>query len=270
MVKDYESEEARLERIANFSAALKKYVPSIPFAVRRILILGCGRGDEVLALKEVFPDAFIVGIDPDQEDIQKAQKLYGAKGVALIQGDARNLKTALGSLADKLFDIIVSRHPEVLHNPLVWKQIFREAAKYHRPGGFLIATFHDEKESMKSFPIDLYVPLYVGENKYGILQKVSLTPELIEKEKTKTLGILLAHYENREFNILFFNIVPKSVLKGSEQELPQKVFAYFDKIGNITNFFKTYIDTTFIQQYAKEGKIEYYQDKCILIAQKKP
>jgi len=101
MVKDYDSEDGRIERIANFTAALKKYVPALTIPVQRILLVGCGQADEVPALKEFFGKPIeIVGIDIDKERVQKANKFYGGQGI-FITGDATNLRSALGKLVNK-------------------------------------------------------------------------------------------------------------------------------------------------------------------------
>jgi ubiquinone/menaquinone biosynthesis C-methylase UbiE len=101
--------------------------------VKRILDLGCGVGQFSVALKERFPDAEVWGLD-----IGGPMVRYGHMRAADIGVDvnfAQRLASETG-FPDNHFDIVTSY---IMHHEVpaeISKEIFREAHRVTRPGGY--------------------------------------------------------------------------------------------------------------------------------------
>jgi 2-polyprenyl-3-methyl-5-hydroxy-6-metoxy-1,4-benzoquinol methylase len=92
----------------------------------RALDVGCGSGSVCAALAKAFPNAEIVGIDPDQESIQRARA--AAPGV-------RFEKTTTGKLKDRDFDLVTLC--DVLHDLAAPLATLREIRALLKPDGVL-------------------------------------------------------------------------------------------------------------------------------------
>ena len=108
------------------------WLQAVPETVKRLsaggraLDVGCGSGSVCAALAKAFPQAEIVGIDPDGESIGRARA--AAPGV-------RFEKTTTGELKDKGFDLITLC--DVLHDLAAPLATLREIRALLKPDGVL-------------------------------------------------------------------------------------------------------------------------------------
>lgn len=163
-----------------FRRMLETYVPQVGYSAPdspRILNLGCGICHEAFVLSGYFggkpygyesQDAFVVGIDVDKRAIERDRerhktddfstcKFVEKPNYQFIHGDARRLR----ELVNGEFDVVVTRHPEILHNTEVWRQIYGEVSQVHKTGGLLLASFYmaTELSRMKDFISDYNIKI---------------------------------------------------------------------------------------------------------------
>jgi ubiquinone/menaquinone biosynthesis C-methylase UbiE len=111
----------------------------VPLGATSILDVGCGTGDDVLALAELYgPNTLVVGLEARLELVDEAQRR--ARNVALnvrfAVGDARSLP-----FADASFDLV---HSDALPQDADERaRVVRELARVLRPGGRLVVQDHD-------------------------------------------------------------------------------------------------------------------------------
>lgn len=101
----------------------------------RVLDVGCGTGDLVVAVKRSHPDAEVVGLDPDPKALARARRKLERAGLAvrLEQGFGDALP-----FEDASFDRVLSSFM-FHHLPLEGKQgMLREVRRVLAPGG----SFH--------------------------------------------------------------------------------------------------------------------------------
>jgi len=114
-------------------AALPKALP----APRRVLEVGCGTGDNLLALSEAFPDAAVVGVDVSRAMLDVAERKLSGRRVKLVHAsyDA-------GFRVRRPFDLVVCSYCLTMINP-GWEAVVDKAHADLRPGGLLaVADFH--------------------------------------------------------------------------------------------------------------------------------
>jgi ubiquinone/menaquinone biosynthesis C-methylase UbiE len=102
---------------------------------QRVLDLGCGTGTLVVLLKRKYPAAEIVGVDPDQKALQRAQKKVRRAGVAvqLDEGFADELPYEAGTF-DRVLSSFMLHHLEEHER----EKTLREVLRVLKPAG----TFH--------------------------------------------------------------------------------------------------------------------------------
>jgi len=93
---------------------------------RRILDYGCGQGKWTPLLRDMYPDAEIVGIDISEVAIAKAAEKFPEDQFLLFDGER-------AALEDSCFDLIFSFH--VLEHVLNVAASIKDIARLLRPGG---------------------------------------------------------------------------------------------------------------------------------------
>ena len=104
------------------TAALEAGARKVPGSPRRILEVGSGTGDGTAALREVFPDAEITGVDLSAEMVRAAEA--AVPGVRFVQGDASKLP-----FGDDSFDLVAQNNVPVYP---------RELGRVTAPGGHVL------------------------------------------------------------------------------------------------------------------------------------
>lgn len=97
--------------------------------VNKILDIGTGSGNFILVLKEVFPDAEMIGVDPNLNSLKDASQRFS--DVQFNEMSAENL-----DFEDKSFDV-VSMSMALHHIPDVEKSLL-EMQRVLKPGGWII------------------------------------------------------------------------------------------------------------------------------------
>lgn len=101
---------------------------------KRILDLGCGTGIFSLALKRLYPDAQIVGLDLAQQMLKQARKKQGwRRRWGLVTGDMNRLP-----FADGIFDLVFAN--QVVHWGSSLPHVFRELNRIMHVNGCLMFT----------------------------------------------------------------------------------------------------------------------------------
>jgi SAM-dependent methyltransferase len=111
--------------------------------VKRVLVAGCGTGDEFGVLTEVFDDVEIVGVDQSDKALAKAKERKTA--AVLIQSDLAEISLNTEVQKQGLFDLYFVRQT-LLHVPDPAK-IIAEAKKVVRPGGIIFVQEPDWDEA---------------------------------------------------------------------------------------------------------------------------
>ncbi len=113
-----------------------------------VMNLACGRADETGALAAALAPAkigFYLGIDLRPETIAEAQARW-----ALPDGE---IEFRCGDAAAThrmrqlpLFDLILIRHQNYWHEPVVWDRLLENALNGLKPGGLLVSTSYFDRE----------------------------------------------------------------------------------------------------------------------------
>lgn len=101
---------------------------AMPRAPRRILEIGCGRGDTTRMLLERFPEATIAATDFDAAQVALAAKRVVSGRVAFSRADAAELP-----FPDASFDLVVELN--TFHHVERWVTAFGECGRVLAPGG---------------------------------------------------------------------------------------------------------------------------------------
>ena len=101
------------------------------YEINSILDIGTGSGDFIEVLQDVFPNAQIMGIDPDTESLQEAIKKY--PGVSFKEMSAENLE-----FADNSFDM-ASISMALHHLPDIQTSL-KEMQRIVKSGGWIIVN----------------------------------------------------------------------------------------------------------------------------------
>jgi SAM-dependent methyltransferase len=118
----------------------------VPSGAKNVLVIGCGKGEELLFLSAVLPDTRITALDYRDE---LSPALKQATGVRLIVG---NMNEILPDLNQE-FDLISSNHTlEHLYKPA---ETLAALASVLRPGGALISTLPMDGMSSNPFLVDV-------------------------------------------------------------------------------------------------------------------
>ena len=157
LVKDYIYGNARTE------AAIIHATKWIPETAKHILDVGCGIGWTTYEIKKAFPDAYIAGIDLNDNNIEIAKRLFGDYGIEYSADDITQWSDKQDKQYDAIVMIDVYEHISV-ENRKVFHQVL---AKSLSPDGYIIMTFpsvfktrHDKDDEQEVFqPIDEEVSL---------------------------------------------------------------------------------------------------------------
>ena len=113
------------ERATNYDCFVQQWIPNYDYFMtifpklladtteKSLLAVGCGTGNELIALKEHYPEWAITGIDPSPEMIALARtKLANYKNIELVVAEASQLKDkALFGAASLLLVLHFIKYP---------------------------------------------------------------------------------------------------------------------------------------------------------------
>jgi ubiquinone/menaquinone biosynthesis C-methylase UbiE len=108
---------------------LKAVEPRRP---KKILEIGCGRGDTTRLLLRRFPEAAVTAVDYDAGQIALAGRRVTDRRVTFLQADAGRLPFDNGSF-DSVFEF------NSLHHIVHWQQVLAEIGRVLAPGGMFAA-----------------------------------------------------------------------------------------------------------------------------------
>lgn len=107
---------------------LPRLLTALPSTPRRILEIGCGRGDTTRLLLARFPSSEIDATDYDAAQVTRAAARVRDTRARIARADA----TAL-PFADAAFDLVVEFN--TFHHVADWRAAIRECARVLAPGG---------------------------------------------------------------------------------------------------------------------------------------
>lgn len=117
-----------------------QWLKSLPAAVGRleaggrVLDVGCGVGRVALTLAKAFPEATILGVDPDRESIRQADAAAGAEGMS---ARVRFLSLGTGELGSEgTFDLITAC--DCVHDFAAPLETLKEIRALLKPDGVLL------------------------------------------------------------------------------------------------------------------------------------
>ncbi|MEY4745116.1 MAG: hypothetical protein RL272_1061 [Candidatus Parcubacteria bacterium] len=110
---------------------------ALPASPRRILEIGCGRGDTTRMLLKLFPDAAVVATDYDPGQVALAAKRVASGRLEIRRADA----TAL-PFPDAAFDLVIECN--TFHHVAAWADALAECSRVLRPGGAFAAMDEDK------------------------------------------------------------------------------------------------------------------------------
>jgi len=113
-----------------------------------ILNIACGRADETGVLAKALAPAdiaFYLGIDLRADAIAEATARWELPGgeICFREGNAAMIGRMQG-LPE--FDLVMIRHQNYWHDPLVWEGVLEEAVSAIRNGGYLLCTSYFDLE----------------------------------------------------------------------------------------------------------------------------
>lgn len=164
----------------------------------RILDAGCGTGEITSRLADLFPRAFVVGIDIIDAHLDLARSRYAslAPRVAFEHQSVFAINAP-----DATFDLTVCRH--VLHAIPHADRVLAELARVTCPGGYLhlipedYGMLHFQRgtpdprdfwhEAPASFGASTGTDLFIGRNAYGILAGMKLEEITVDYLPVDTL-----------------------------------------------------------------------------------
>ncbi len=117
----------------HFLPPLFKLLPQSP---KRVLEIGCGRGDTTRMLLDRFPLATIVATDYDEAQVALAANRLVARNVTFRQADASALP-----FGDGAFDLVIECN--TFHHVANWTKALRECARVLGPEGTFAAMDED-------------------------------------------------------------------------------------------------------------------------------
>jgi ubiquinone/menaquinone biosynthesis C-methylase UbiE len=121
-----------------WSYALRRHLlppllgPLTARAPKRILEIGCGKGETTAILLERFPDATIVATDVDAASVKKAAEAVTDARVTFAVADATRLP-----YPDASFDLVIELNS--FHHVDRWMTAIAECARVVAPGGAFAA-----------------------------------------------------------------------------------------------------------------------------------
>lgn len=176
------------------SSLLDEIASSTDFSSLKILLLGCGSGEEIDLLREKGAlDENIIGIDISSELIKIAQTSYPE--VSFFVQDMEDLLL----FGNEEFDLVYSSL--ALHYIEDWTKVLREINRVLKSSGnFIFSTHHPIKWSATTLRTETYEDKVIGIRKFKDEKK---EPEIFGTYLTKSQGE--ANWFNGKMKIKFFN-----------------------------------------------------------------
>ena len=119
--------------ISGMRIRLRRVLPSVQGDFQRIIDLGCGKGIFSFELARRFPNATVVGVDLDEEQVERNRhiaKKYGHKNLSFEVGDLCKLPY------EGEFDLALS--VDMLEHIEDDQHAIKQILKCIRPGGYLV------------------------------------------------------------------------------------------------------------------------------------
>ncbi len=107
--------------------------------IRNILVIGFGSKDEIVVLRDLYPDAHIVAIDIDSQAVDKLQKFFDLKeneNLTIAKLDARQLTQR----DTRDVDITIIRHPNLDDQSDGWALVLSHVVILMRNHSILFVT----------------------------------------------------------------------------------------------------------------------------------
>ena len=165
------SYESREEKEA-YKKLLKSFQRSLARKTkRRVLIVGCGSGDEIGHVFDSFPAVSkIVACDIDSRFSDFTRRRY-KKLEKLVSVHQCDFSVEEPLPRERAFDFVILRHPEPgdsFESYKVWGKIFKNALESLSEGGILLMTTYVEAEAkvFKDLMIDGYCLVRFGRNPF--------------------------------------------------------------------------------------------------------
>jgi ubiquinone/menaquinone biosynthesis C-methylase UbiE len=152
---------------------------------QRVLEIGCGTGNLLLAAKATEPDAAMVGLDPDLSALARARRKARRRGlpVQLDRGYADELPYP-GASVDRVLSAFMLHHVAATER----EKAVREVARVLRPGGRLhlvdIAG-HAHAPRLRKAHARTHLPEGIGDGVPDLLRRAGFT-EVTETGSTWT------------------------------------------------------------------------------------
>ena len=117
--------------------------------IRKVLVVGCNWGVDLLSLKKIKPDWKITGVDGAKEIVSAGTQLMKSKGIdTLVYGDDGHLP-----FPDEFFDLVISlKHFSHIYQPLA-ECLAKEMLRVARYG---IVQLEDLRGPTLSMQMKLY------------------------------------------------------------------------------------------------------------------
>jgi ubiquinone/menaquinone biosynthesis C-methylase UbiE len=133
---DYHTSELEIALAVNDT---RRVMPDFSDHYESLLDIGCGGGQTLIA-SELKPDAFICGIDIDEEALAMGRRL--SRRIAFAKASGERLPFSDGS-----FDFVISRVSLLL---MYMPAALRETARVLKPGGKVWFTLHPISMPLRS------------------------------------------------------------------------------------------------------------------------
>ena len=126
---------------ARLTDAVSNYVkPDTRERVKQLLLLGARRKNEPLCkeLLNIYPSATLTIVDENDTTLEKisAALTEQAPRIHTVQGNIENLP----DLVPSSYDLIITRHPDIIYGRQRWNTILQASASVMKPNGTLIVT----------------------------------------------------------------------------------------------------------------------------------
>lgn len=123
-----------VHRMAGVAALHRELVDRAELgAGQRVLDVGCGTGNLLVAVRAKYPDVDAVGIDPDERALARARRKLGAGSVRLDRGYAGELPYAEGTF-QRVLSTLMFHHLDAAEKDGMLSEVRRVLA----PGGLLL------------------------------------------------------------------------------------------------------------------------------------
>lgn len=162
-----------------------------------ILDVGVGTANLAIALKKIYPNVTIVGVDPDEHILKIAKnKIYRKRlDIKLIKAFAQKLP-----FEDNSFDFVVSRLT-IHHIPKQFrKQAFLEMKRVLKKNGVILIIDIGVPKNLLARMITYVLSLIeeVGPNRKGLIPQLLKELQFKQIEEVESRFGILSHYRGRK------------------------------------------------------------------------